>query len=181
MPKIQNRTRLKFLEYKLLEAIKNGANLDTQKETISGLDGKPIPSLMDVANTLIERSFITEKDYLLTEKGITSSGILYLYTHPVPKIKHPKLFDMTSADVEYLKLLQSSKFEWTRAVHLAKRSSMLFKLVRFGYAVARKSGDKSKILKNEILPKPSLTIPENRSRYSFKITKKGLEYLLSIK
>lgn len=174
MPNTQNRTRLKFLEYKLLEAIRDGAKLDTTNKTITGLGSTPIPTIMEIANVLIERSFIKES-------GITIAGMLYLDNYPVPKVKYPQLFEMTSADIEYLNILKSSKHDWTRSIYLSKKSSMLFKIVRLGYAIAKKSGDKSKITKNEIVPKPSLTLSENRPRYSFKITKKGIDYLLSIK
>lgn len=168
-----SRTRLKFLEYKLLEKIQNGTKVDFKNNIVVKLsvDEKPIPSIMKLAQLL--------RDYELIDDfgNITYKGEKYLKTYPTPKVKHEPLKPMNDKDIKLLSELNDSKYEWTNSKYLIKKSVGLFKLVRYGYACGKKSDNDQKLHKDMIMPIPSLTIANTRSRYYFKITKKGKDFL----
>lgn len=171
--KKNDRKRLLFKDYMLLEEIKNGKVSKIGDKIISSV-GDFIPTIMLSFDKLIEKEFITD-DCLITDKGSA-----YLEKYPYPKVKNPKLYDINEADIEYLKKLNDSKIDWTPSNKIAEKASMVFKIVRYGYAIAVKNRDGFKLSKDNVLPKVSIYMPNSRDRYYFKITKKGKDYLKSI-
>jgi hypothetical protein len=169
-----SRRRLVYIEYLLLKAIKDDCVVSIENKTLTGLDGKP------TANALKAISVLSSKG-LIDSDGITTKGKAYLEEYPLPKVKHARLFNMTKEDDEYLKKLTDSELSWTSSRLIADKASMLFKIVRYGYAVGMRNRNTEKLNKNAIMPTPSLSIPETRDQYFFKITKKGKDYLESIK
>lgn len=172
----QERSRLKYLEYKLLEEVNSGASVDLKNKKVTNLSSgkEAIPTIFKIVEVLLKKNLISN------EGKITKKGENYLKTYPTPKVKYEPLTKMSAKEVEYLQKLNDSKFEWTNSKYLAKKSSLLFKMVRYGYACGKRSGESIRLNKNEIVPTPSLTLSTTRTRYYFKITKKGKDFLNSL-
>lgn len=174
----KHKRRLLYLEYLLLQEfyLNDDLKIDLDSNMIVGFTSgvTTIPSIMGIAQTLLNRG-------LITENGITDLGEKYLIKYPLPKVKYPKVYNMTVKDNNYLNILNDSSHNWTQSKHLVKKSSMLFKLVQAGYAIAKKSDSNNKISKNDVIPTPSIFVKQERTRYAFKITKKGKDYLSSLK